>query len=145
MRFNVQRENPEMERRCQEVIDTCWRMENENPIVSVHDVGAGGISNAMPELVNDHELGAILDLRKIPSLEPGMSPMEIWSNEAQERYVLAIKPESLELFESICARERCPFAVLGEATEARQLTVNDPLFDKPSSVRAMILMLLKWT
>ena len=138
---SVQRENPEMERRCQEVIDTCWRMENENPIVSVHDVGAGGISNAMPELVNDHELGAILDLRKIPSLEPGMSPMEIWSNEAQERYVLAIKPESLELFESICARERCPFAVLGEATEARQLTVNDPLFDNKAVDMPMQVML----
>ena len=138
---SVQRENPEMERRCQEVIDTCWRMENENPIVSVHDVGAGGISNAMPELVNDHELGAILDLRKIPSLEHGMSPMEIWSNEAQERYVLAIKPESLELFESICARERCPFAVLGEATEARQLTVNDPLFDNKAVDMPMQVML----
>lgn len=125
---SVQRENPEMERRCQEVIDTCWRMEDFNPIVSVHDVGAGGLSNAMPELVNDHELGAILNLRKIPSLERGMSPMEIWSNEAQERYVLAIRPESLELFEEICARERCPFAVLGEATEARHLTVEDPLF-----------------
>jgi len=115
---SVQRENPEMERRCQEVIDTCWRMEDFNPVVSIHDVGAGGLSNAMPELVNDHELGAILNLRKIPSLERGMSPMEIWSNEAQERYVLAIRPESLELFEEICARERCPFAVLGEATEA---------------------------
>ncbi|MDM1763071.1 MULTISPECIES: phosphoribosylformylglycinamidine synthase [unclassified Acinetobacter] len=138
---SVQRENPEMERRCQEVIDTCWRMEDFNPIVSVHDVGAGGISNAMPELVNDHELGAILDLRKIPSLEPGMSPMEIWSNEAQERYVLAIKPESLELFESICARERCPFAVLGEATEARQLTVNDPLFDNKAVDMPMQVML----
>ena len=126
---SVQRENPEMERRCQEVIDPCWRLEDANPIVSVHDVGAGGISNAMPELVNDHELGAVLDLRKIPSLEPGMSPMEIWSNEAQERYVLAIRPSSLELFESICARERCPFAVLGEATEARHLTVKDPLFN----------------
>lgn len=126
---SVQRENPEMERRCQEVIDTCWRLEDANPIVSVHDVGAGGISNAMPELVNDHELGAVLDLRTIPSLEPGMSPMEIWSNEAQERYVLAIRPSSLELFESICARERCPFAVLGEATEARHLTVEDPLFN----------------
>ncbi|WP_130802973.1 phosphoribosylformylglycinamidine synthase [Acinetobacter ihumii] len=125
---SVQRENPEMERRCQEVIDSCWRMEDFNPIVSVHDVGAGGLSNAMPELVNDHELGAILNLRKIPSLERGMSPMEIWSNEAQERYVLAIRPESLELFEEICARERCPFAVLGEATEARHLTVEDPLF-----------------
>ncbi len=118
---SVQRENPEMERRCQEVIDTCWRLEDFNPIVSIHDVGAGGLSNAMPELVNDHELGAVLNLRKIPSLEPGMSPMEIWSNEAQERYVLAIRPESLEQFESICARERCPFAVLGEATGSSSL------------------------
>ncbi|MEN3978934.1 phosphoribosylformylglycinamidine synthase [Acinetobacter sp. CWB-B33] len=138
---SVQRENPEMERRCQEVIDACWRMEDFNPIVSVHDVGAGGISNAMPELVNDHELGAILDLRKIPSLEQGMSPMEIWSNEAQERYVLAIRPSSLELFESLCARERCPFAVLGEATEARQLTVNDPLFDNKAVDMPMQVML----
>ncbi|WP_445115443.1 phosphoribosylformylglycinamidine synthase [Acinetobacter sp. WZC-1] len=138
---SVQRENPEMERRCQEVIDSCWRMEDFNPIVSVHDVGAGGISNAMPELVNDHELGAVLDLRKIPSLEPGMSPMEIWSNEAQERYVLAIHPESLPLFESICARERCPFAVLGEATEARQLTVDDPLFANKAVDMPMQVML----
>ena len=138
---SVQRENPEMERRCQEVIDACWRMEDYNPIVSVHDVGAGGVSNAMPELVNDHELGAVLDLRKIPSLEPGMSPMEIWSNEAQERYVLAIRPSSLELFESICARERCPFAVLGEATAARQLTVNDPLFDNKAVDMPMQVML----
>ena len=138
---SVQRENPEMERRCQEVIDTCWRMEDHNPIVSVHDVGAGGVSNAMPELVNDHELGAVLDLRKIPSLEPGMSPMEIWSNEAQERYVLAIRPSSLELFESICARERCPFAVLGEATEARHLTVEDPLFENKAVDMPMQVML----
>ncbi|EEY90949.1 phosphoribosylformylglycinamidine synthase [Acinetobacter lwoffii SH145] len=138
---SVQRENPEMERRCQEVIDTCWRMEDHNPIVSVHDVGAGGVSNAMPELVNDHELGAVLDLRKIPSLEPGMSPMEIWSNEAQERYVLAIRPSSLELFESICARERCPFAVLGEATEARHLTVEDPLFgNKPVDMPMQVML-----
>ena len=138
---SVQRENPEMERRCQEVIDTCWRLEDFNPIVSVHDVGAGGVSNAMPELVNDHELGAILDLRKIPSLEPGMSPMEIWSNEAQERYVLAIRPESLEQFESICARERCPFAVLGEATEARHLTVEDPLFEnKPVDIPMQVIL-----
>ena len=138
---SVQRENPEMERRCQEVIDTCWRMEDHNPIVSVHDVGAGGVSNAMPELVNDHELGAVLDLRKIPSLEPGMSPMEIWSNEAQERYVLAIRPSSLELFESICARERCPFAVLGEATEARHLTVEDPLFgNKPVDIPMQVML-----
>ncbi|WP_180160696.1 phosphoribosylformylglycinamidine synthase [Acinetobacter sp. YH01004] len=138
---SVQRENPEMERRCQEVIDTCWRLEDANPVVSVHDVGAGGISNAMPELVNDHELGAVLDLRKIPSLEPGMSPMEIWSNEAQERYVLAIRPSSLELFESICARERCPFAVLGEATEARHLTVEDPLFNNKAVDMPMQVLL----
>ncbi|WP_151776841.1 phosphoribosylformylglycinamidine synthase [Acinetobacter brisouii] len=138
---SVQRENPEMERRCQEVIDTCWRLEDANPIVSVHDVGAGGLSNAMPELVNDHELGAVLNLRKIPSLEPGMSPMEIWSNEAQERYVLAIRPESLAQFESICARERCPFAVLGEATEARHLTVEDPLFENKAVDIPMQVML----
>ena len=130
-----------MERRCQEVIDTCWRLEDFNPIVSVHDVGAGGLSNAMPELVNDHELGAVLNLRKIPSLEPGMSPMEIWSNEAQERYVLAIRPESLEQFEAICARERCPFAVLGEATEARHLTVEDPLFQNNAVDIPMQVML----
>ncbi|WP_374294933.1 phosphoribosylformylglycinamidine synthase [Acinetobacter sp.] len=138
---SVQRENPEMERRCQEVIDTCWRLEDANPIVSVHDVGAGGISNAMPELVNDHELGAVLNLRKIPSLEPGMSPMEIWSNEAQERYVLAIRPSSLAQFEDICARERCPFAVLGEATEARHLTVEDPLFENNAVDMPMQVML----
>lgn len=138
---SVQRDNPEMERRCQEVIDACWGMEDANPIVSVHDVGAGGLSNAMPELVNDHKLGAILNLRKIPSLETGMSPMEIWSNEAQERYVLAIRPDSLELFESLCARERCPFAVLGEATEARHLTVEDPLFDNKAVDIPMQVML----
>ena len=123
------------------MIDTCWRLEDFNPIVSVHDVGAGGLSNAMPELVNDHELGAILNLRKIPSLEPGMSPMEIWSNEAQERYVLAIRPESLAQFEEICARERCPFAVLGEATEARHLTVEDPLFENNAVDIPMQVML----
>lgn len=138
---SVQRDNPEMERRCQEVIDACWGMEDRNPIVSVHDVGAGGLSNAMPELVNDHKLGAVLNLRKIPSLEPGMSPMEIWSNEAQERYVLAIRPESLTLFESLCARERCPFAVLGTATEARHLTVEDPLFGNKAVDIPMQVML----
>nr|WP_315043324.1 phosphoribosylformylglycinamidine synthase [uncultured Moraxella sp.] len=130
---SVQRDNAEMERRCQEVIDRCWAMagndaeSDKNPIVSIHDVGAGGLSNAMPELVNDHELGAVLNLRAVPSLEKGMSPMAIWSNEAQERYVLAIRPESAELFDSICERERCPYAILGEATEVRQLIVNDPL------------------
>lgn len=132
---SVQRDNAEMERRCQEVIDRCWAMagndaeSDKNPIVSIHDVGAGGLSNAMPELVNDHELGAVLNLRAVPSLEKGMSPMAIWSNEAQERYVLAIRPESAELFDSICERERCPYAILGEATEVRQLIVNDPLLN----------------
>jgi len=125
---SVQRDNPEMERRAQEVIDVCWAMGDDNPIVSVHDVGAGGLSNAMPELVNEHDLGATLDLRAIPSLESGMSPVEIWCNEAQERYVLAIRPASLPLFQGICERERALFAVLGEATEVRQLTVNDPHF-----------------
>ncbi len=124
---SVQRDNPEMERRCQEVIDTCWALADANPIVSIHDVGAGGLSNAMPELVNDHKLGATLNLRAIPSLESGLSPMELWSNESQERYVLAIRPDALVRFEDICKRERCPFAVLGSATEVRHLTVNDAL------------------
>lgn len=128
---SVQRDNAEMERRCQEVIDRCWALgkagEDRNPIVSIHDVGAGGLSNAMPELVNDHELGAVLNLRAVPSLESGMSPMAIWSNEAQERYVLAIHPQDEDRFAQICARERCPFAILGVATGVRQLKVDDPL------------------
>lgn len=125
---SVQRDNPEMERRCQEVIDACWALGDENPVVSIHDVGAGGLSNALPELVHEHDLGARLNLRAIPSLESGMAPMEIWSNEAQERYVLAVHPAQLALFESLCQRERCPYAVLGEATEARQLTLSDAHF-----------------
>ncbi|MEO6699611.1 MAG: phosphoribosylformylglycinamidine synthase [Paraperlucidibaca sp.] len=136
---SVQRENPEMERRAQEVIDACWSMGEANPIVSVHDVGAGGLSNAMPELVNDHELGATLNLRAIPSLEPGMAPVEIWCNEAQERYVLAIRPSSLALFTELCERERALFAVLGEAQAVRHLRVEDAHFgnapvDMPMSV-----------
>lgn len=136
---SVQRDNPEMERRAQEVIDACWSLGEANPIVSVHDVGAGGLSNAMPELVNDHELGATLNLRAIPSLEPGMAPVEIWCNEAQERYVLAIRPSSLNLFTELCERERALFAVLGEAQEVRHLRVEDPHFgnapvDMPMSV-----------
>lgn len=142
---SVQRDNAEMERRCQEVIDRCWALAQEdndqNPIVSVHDVGAGGLSNAMPELVNDHELGAVLNLRKVPSLEQGMSPMAIWSNEAQERYVLAIRPESEALFAQICERERCPFAVLGVATQVRQLKVDDPLLgDQPVDMPMQVLL-----
>jgi len=125
---SVQRDNPEMERRCQEVIDVCWAMGAGNPIVSLHDVGAGGLSNAMPELVHEHELGARLNLRAIPSLEPGMRPVEVWCNEAQERYVLAVSPARLAEFEAICARERCPYAVLGEATAVQDLKVADPHF-----------------
>ncbi len=122
---SVQRGNPEMQRRAQEVIDRCWQMGESNPILSIHDVGAGGISNALPELVHGGGRGARLELRAVPSEEHGMSPMQIWSNEAQERYVLAIPPERLDEFTALCARERCPFAVLGRATSGEQLTVHD--------------------
>ena len=125
---SVQRGNPEMQRRAQEVIDRCWQMGEQNPILAIHDVGAGGISNAMPELANDAGRGALFDLRAVPNEEPGMAPREIWSNEAQERYVLAIGPERLAEFEALCERERCPHAVIGEATEARQLIVKDDHF-----------------
>ncbi|MGS0726984.1 phosphoribosylformylglycinamidine synthase, partial [Shewanella sp. 0m-11] len=101
---SVQRENPEMERRCQEVIDRCWQMGDDNPIQFIHDVGAGGLSNAFPELVNDGERGGKFELRKVPSDEPGMSPLEIWCNESQERYVMSIAPENIELFSAICQR-----------------------------------------
>jgi len=126
---SVQRGNPEMERRVQEVIDQCCHMNESNPIISIHDVGAGGLSNAMPELVNDCGRGAIFNLREIPNDEPGMSPAEIWCNESQERYVLAISSKNLELFKSICDRERCPYAVIGEATTKKQLVLNDAHFD----------------
>ncbi|MDP1952570.1 MAG: phosphoribosylformylglycinamidine synthase, partial [Betaproteobacteria bacterium] len=122
---SVQRGNAEIERRAQEVIDRCWQLAEANPILSIHDVGAGGLSNAMPELAHGAGRGASLNLRAIPSEEPGMSPREIWCNEAQERYVLAIEPGRLEEFRAICARERCPFAVLGVATAAQQLTLSD--------------------
>jgi phosphoribosylformylglycinamidine synthase len=125
---SVQRGNPEIQRRAQEVIDRCWQQGDENPILAIHDVGAGGISNAMPELAHDAGCGAAFDLRAIPSEEPGMSPREIWSNEAQERYVLAIAPERLAEFRALCERERCPFAVLGVATDDGQLTVKDDHF-----------------
>ncbi|TQV75539.1 phosphoribosylformylglycinamidine synthase [Aliikangiella marina] len=126
---SVQRDNPEMERRCQEVIDTCWSMGTDNPIEFIHDIGAGGLSNAVPELVHDGERGGSFELRRVPNDEPGMSPVEVWCNESQERYVMAVAPENLEKFQSICERERCPFAVLGEATEALHLTLNDEHFD----------------
>lgn len=127
---SVQRDNPEIERRCQEVIDRCWALGERNPIVSVHDVGAGGLSNALPELVHDADRGALLQLRDIPCDEPGMSPVEIWCNEAQERYVLAVLPQDLERFAALCERERAPFAVLGEATEEEHLRVDDSHFNE---------------
>ena len=126
---SVQRGNPEMERRAQEVIDRCWQMGEKNPILSIHDVGAGGISNALPELVHGGGMGAKFELRAVPSEERGMSPMQIWSNEAQERYVLAIPAERLDEFQAMCERERCPFAVLGKATVGDQLTVHDAEFN----------------
>jgi phosphoribosylformylglycinamidine synthase len=126
---SVQRANAEMERRCQEVIDACWALGEDNPILAIHDVGAGGLSNALPELAHGGGVGARIDLRAVPSEEPGMSPKEIWSNEAQERYVLAIAPASLPAFRAICERERCPFAVLGTATAGHDLLVHDGVFD----------------
>lgn len=126
---SVQRDNPEMERRCQEVIDSCWRLGDNNPIYSIHDVGAGGLSNAIPELVHDSKRGGSFELRSIPSDEPEMSPLEIWCNESQERYVLAIPSERLDEFEAICKRERCPFAVLGQATENQHLKLSDQHFE----------------
>ncbi|MEW5966403.1 MAG: phosphoribosylformylglycinamidine synthase [Pseudomonadota bacterium] len=125
---SVQRGNPEMERRAQEVIDRCWQLGDRNPILSIHDVGAGGLSNALPELVHGGGRGGRFELRAAPSEESGMSPREIWCNEAQERYVLAIPPDRLGEFRAICERERCPFAVLGEATEENHLLVTDSHF-----------------
>ncbi|MEK8079269.1 phosphoribosylformylglycinamidine synthase [Pseudomonas sp. XK-1] len=125
---SVQRENPEMERRCQEVIDRCWQLGEHNPIAFIHDVGAGGLSNAFPELVNDGGRGGRFELRNVPNDEPGMAPHEIWSNESQERYVLAVDAADFERFKAICERERCPFAVVGEATEEAHLTVTDSHF-----------------
>ena len=126
---SVQRENPEMERRCQEVIDRCWAMGDDNPISFIHDVGAGGISNALPELVNDGGRGGKFDLRKVPNDEPGMSPLEIWCNESQERYVMAIPADRIDTFTEICHRERAPFAIVGEATAEKHLSVEDPHFN----------------
>ena len=125
---SVQRGNAEIQRRAQEVIDRCWQLGGDNPILSIHDVGAGGLSNALPEIVHGANRGARIDLRAAPSEEPGMSPREIWCNEAQERYVLAIAPSSLPRLGAICARERCPFAVLGTVSAERRLRVEDPHF-----------------
>ncbi len=125
---SVQRGNPEMQRRAQEVIDRCWQLGPDNPILSIHDVGAGGLSNALPELAHGAGLGARFELRDVPSEEPGMSPREIWCNEAQERYVLAIAPQDLARFAALCARERCPYAVVGVATDDGRLEVTDRHF-----------------
>ncbi|MEP7242551.1 MAG: phosphoribosylformylglycinamidine synthase [Gammaproteobacteria bacterium] len=125
---SVQRGNAEIQRRAQEVIDGCWSLGAENPIVLIHDVGAGGLSNAVPEVVAHSQRGARIDLRAVPSAEPGMSPMEIWCNEAQERYVLAVAPARLATFAALAARERAPFAVIGEIDGTGQLVVHDSLF-----------------
>ena len=126
---SVQRDNAEIQRRCQEVIDRCCALGDANPIRLIHDVGAGGLSNALPELVNDADVGGRFDIRAVPSADPGMSPMEIWCNEAQERYVLAVPKEDLDVFDAIATRERCPYAVVGEATADKQLIVNDSDLD----------------
>ena len=127
--FNsVQRGNPEIERRAQEVIDRCWQLGDQNPIISIHDVGAGGLSNAFPELVNDAGRGAVFKLREVPLEEHGLNPLQIWCNESQERYVLSILEKDLETFRAICERERCPFAVVGTATDDGHLKVRDDLF-----------------
>jgi phosphoribosylformylglycinamidine synthase len=138
---SVQRDNAEMQRRCQEVIDRCCALGDDSPIVSIHDVGAGGLSNALPELVHESRRGARFDLRKVPNDEPGMSVLEIWCNEAQERYVLAIDAAKLARFEALCRRERCPFAVLGQATDDGVLVVEDPHFgNRPIDVPLEVML-----
>lgn len=138
---SVQRGNPEIQRRAQEVIDRCWQLADNNPVLSIHDVGAGGISNAFPELVNDAGQGAVFNLRKVNIEEKGMAPKEIWSNESQERYVLAINPADLLAFEAICERERCPFAVVGRVTDEKQLVLADDHFgNKPVDMPMNVLL-----
>lgn len=123
---SVQRGNPEMERRAQEVIDRCWSMGEDNPIIAIHDVGAGGLSNAMPELADLSGKGAAFDLSKVPVEESGMSPLEIWCNESQERYVIALDAAKIDIFRDFCERERCPFAVIGTITEEADLKLERP-------------------
>ncbi len=125
---SVQRGNPEMQRRAQEVIDACWALGSGNPILSIHDVGAGGLSNAIPEIVHQSHCGAEIRLRDVPNDDPGMSPMELWCNESQERYVMLLRADSVEAFERICERERCPYALIGELTAKRDLVVVDAEF-----------------
>jgi phosphoribosylformylglycinamidine synthase len=129
---SVQRENPEMQRRCQEVINHCNSLGKESPIISIHDIGAGGLSNAVPEIIHDCHKGGRFELRKVNNADIGMSPMQIWCNEAQERYVVAIKPESLPLFTEFCEREHCLFAVIGNVTDNEHLTLNDSLLGNKS-------------
>ncbi|MDJ0877221.1 MAG: phosphoribosylformylglycinamidine synthase [Halieaceae bacterium] len=137
---SVQRQNPEIERRCQEVIDRCWQMGADNPIAFIHDVGAGGLSNAFPELVKDGDRGGRFELRNIPNDEPGMTPLEIWCNEAQERYVMSVAPADMPVFEQICARERCPYAVVGEATAEKHISLGDQRFEnKPVDLPMSVL------
>lgn len=138
---SVQRGNPEMQRRAQEVIDRCWAMGDDNPILLIHDVGAGGLSNAVPEAVDHSKLGANIELREIPNAEPGLSPMAIWCNEAQERYVLIVADEKTAMFRELCARERCPVAVIGTLTGDGQLVVNDSSFDNRAVDIPMELLL----
>jgi phosphoribosylformylglycinamidine synthase len=126
---SVQRGNPEMERRAQEVIDSCMALGADNPIAAIHDIGAGGLSNAVPEIVDHSHCGAVIELRQVPNDEPGMSPMELWCNESQERYMLSIEPAHLDRFLALCARERCPVAVIGTLTDERNLVVIDSEFD----------------
>jgi len=140
---SVQRGNPEMQRRCQEVIDRCCALGDQNLIISIHDCGAGGLSNALPELLNDSERGGVLELRKIPSADGAMSPMEIWCNESQERYVLGVERDRLEEFESLCKRERCPYAVLGTVTNERSLRLSDALLNKSPVDMPMEILLGK--
>ncbi|MDD5580570.1 MAG: phosphoribosylformylglycinamidine synthase [Methylobacter sp.] len=137
---SVQRENPEMQRRCQEVINHCNAMGEETPIVSIHDIGAGGLSNAVPEIIHDCNRGGRFELRQVQNADKGMSPMQIWCNEAQERYVVAIKPESLALFTGFCEREHCLYGVIGEATDEEQLVLNDALLgDTPVAIPMSVL------
>ncbi len=137
---SVQRDNPEMQRRCQEVIDACTALRSANPIASIHDVGAGGLSNAIPEILNDSGLGGHIELRRIASDDPALSPMQLWCNEAQERYVLGMAPEDVDRFRAICERERCPFSLVGHATDDGLLRVSDALLGAPAVSMPMDLL-----
>jgi len=138
---SVQRGNPEIQRRAQEVINHCWALGDVNPILAIHDVGAGGISNAFPELVDGAGRGARFDLSKVPLEESGLAPKEIWCNESQERYVMAVRADALPLFEAMCARERCPFAIVGVATDEKQLTLDQPgSDDRPIDMPMNVLL-----